>query len=100
MAREPNFCRGTKCVTIATFRLNGIDTVVLDPDPAAGAKVQAVWENAKRAFEELMPQEFVCRVGGGGLRQYGQIDTFQHHPRIQNLILCSNMGLKCVYLQN
>ena len=24
------------------------------------------------------------------------INTFQHHPRIQNLILCSNMGSKCV----
>ena len=28
------------------------------------------------------------------------LDTFQHHPRIQNLILFSDKGLKCVYLQN
>ena len=45
------------------------------------------------------------KEGGADKGAEGEkIDTFQHHPQIQNLILCSNnninMGLKCVYLQN
>ena len=37
-------------------------------------------------------------IGSGWAARFAlrQIDTFQHHPRIQNLILFSDKGLKCV----